>query len=400
MRKVGNTLTPVDRPRDTRLSCDEVVIVVGGTPWDDQNIWYPERHVAMHLARRIPVLWVDPPASVVSARRRAVAGRTLRDGSLSRMGPNMWRVSAITVPGVSRPVLRDIASWQARRAVRQAARTIGARVRATIVATLDDMLDVVPQSRRVFYATDDFVAGAALTGMSERWLAKLESRQLQESDLVIAVSGELRRKWATRHRNIVVVPNGCDVERFATADSAPVPDDVRLPSPIAGYVGLMSARVDLSMLERVADSGVSLLLVGPRQPTYDITKMQPLLDRANVQWVGPKRFQDIPSYLRVIDVGLTPYTQSDFNRACSPLKTVEYLAAGRPVVASDLPAHRELKTPHVAIAATADEFAALTSTFLARGVYPEQAAERRAFAGKHSWSEQADRISRAIGLDC
>ena len=68
---------------------------------------------------------------------------------------------------------------------------------------------------------------------------------------------------------------------------------------------------------------------------------------------APRQFQELPSYLRVIDVGLTPYSQSDFNRASFPLKTLEYLAAGRPVVASDLPANRWLDTSHVSIAADA-----------------------------------------------
>src|SRR5512132_3603441 len=126
----------------------------------------------------------------------------------------------------------------------------------------------------------------------------------------------------------------------------------------------MSDRIDLAMLDAVASSGVSLLLVGPRQATFEIAKLDRLLSLPNVQWVGPKEFQELPSYLRVIDVGLTPYTQSDFNRASFPLKTLEYLAAGRPVVASDLPAHRWLNTPHVSIARTPREFAEHTRSLL------------------------------------
>ena len=62
----------------------------------------------------------------------------------------------------------------------------------------------------------------------------------------------------------------------------------------------------------------SLLLVGPRQATFEIAKLDRLLASPNVQWVGAKNFQELPSYLRVIDVGLTPYSQSDFNRASFP----------------------------------------------------------------------------------
>jgi teichuronic acid biosynthesis glycosyltransferase TuaH len=362
-------------------------------------MWHTERHVAMHLAARIPVLWVDPPASVLYSRRSSAVLRTLRQSRLRRIEPNIWRVSPITVPGVSRPILRDVSSWQARRSARQAAVSLGARVRATIVASFTDMLDIADGSRRVFYATDDFVAGASLMGVSAPWLEKMERRQLQNADVVIAVSAELQRKWATRHEDIVVVPNGCDAERFAMTDQAPLPQDVRLPAPIAGYVGLMSERVDLRMLERVADTGISLLLVGPRQPTFDITKMRPLLARDNVQWVGRKHFEEIPSYLRVTRVGLTPYTQTAFNRGSAPLKTIEYLAAGRPVVATDLPSHRDLNTSHVVTARTPDEFALLTSRALAERDSPERVAARRAFAQQHSWCQRTTEIARAIGLD-
>ena len=77
-------------------------------------------------------------------------------------------------------------------------------------------------------------------------------------------------------------------------------------------------------------------------PTFDPERMEALIARPNVHWLGTKPFAELPSYLGAIDVGLTPYAQSAFNRASFPLKTLEYLAAGRPAVASDLPAHRWL----------------------------------------------------------
>ena len=100
-----------------------------------------------------------------------------------------------------------------------------------------------------------------------------------------------------------MIPNGCEAEHFATADSAPPPQDVHLEGPVAGFIGHMSERIDLAMLEAVAASGVSLLLVGPRQKTFEIAKLECLLALPNVQWVGPKEFGELPSYLRVIDVG-------------------------------------------------------------------------------------------------
>ena len=82
-------------------------------------------------------------------------------------------------------------------------------------------------------------------------------------------------------------------------------------------VGQLSARIDLRYLEAIAGADVSLLLVGPRQPGFEPERVARLLARDNVQWVGPKPFESLPSYLRMIDVGLTPYALSDFNRRAS-----------------------------------------------------------------------------------
>jgi teichuronic acid biosynthesis glycosyltransferase TuaH len=114
--------------------------------------------------------------------------------------------------------------------------------------------------------------------------------------------------------------------------------------------------------------------------------------------VGRKDFDEMPSYYRVIDVGLTPYAQSEFNRASFPLKTLEYLAAGRPVVGSDLPAHRWLDTPHVTIARAPDECAMQTQALLDTPRTPEAVRSRRAFAAGHSWEERTSEIVQLLDL--
>jgi teichuronic acid biosynthesis glycosyltransferase TuaH len=383
---------------DNQLSArgDGLIVMIAGTSWD--GIWHSERHVAMHLAERRRVLWVDPQMSAMTALRDRSNLKALREARLREVAPNIVRLTPVTVPGVSRPVLRDIALRQAQRAVRRAVRDLGATVHTTIVASLNDMLDAVPTGQRVFYGTDDFVAGAKLMGTDAAWLERLERRQLERADIVIAISEELRDKWSAYHGNVVVIGNGCDADRFATADEAASPADVDLPGPIAGFVGHMSDRIDLEMLEAVADTGASLLLVGPRQPSFEIAKMDALIARPNVTWVGPKGFRELPSYLGAISVGLTPYRQSAFNRASMPLKTLEYLAAGRPVVASDLPAHRALDTRHVSIAGNAAEFAERTQALLSRPAGADEAAERRALGMQHSWAARTADIARVLGI--
>lgn len=376
-------------PADGKLT-----VVVAGTSWD--GVWQSERHLAMQLADRGPVLWVDPQMSHLSPLRDPSARRALREERLRPVAPNLLRLTPVTVPGVTRPVLRDVAGREARRAVRRAVGRIGLPVGMTIVASLNDMLDVVPCDVSVFYGTDDYVAGARLMGTDPSWLQRCTERQLERADVVIATSQVLAERWSEHRGDIHVIPNGCDYERLSRADDARPPGDVELPGPIAGFIGHLSERIDLDMLDAVADDGTSLLLVGPRQPTFEIAKLDTLIARPNVQWVGAKQFSELPSYLRVIDVGLTPYSQSSFNRASFPLKTLDYLAAGRPVVVSDLPAHHWLDTDHVHIATTASDFAAMTAELISAPRGAGVAHECRSVGARNSWASRAEDIA-ALG---
>ncbi len=116
----------------------------------------------------------------------------------------------------------------------------------------------------------------------------------------------------------------------------------------------------------------------------------------------------VPAYLAAIDVGVTPYADSAFNRASFPLKTLEYLAAGRPVVSTDLPGARWLledlasvdPAPEqvLSLAGGPAEMVAAVRRMTARPGGPALAARCRSFAARHSWGRRADALAAAIGL--
>ena len=154
-----------------------LVVMVPGNAWDGNRLG--QHHLATHLAERAHVLWVDPPISYLTPLNDEAAAATLREDRLRPVAPGITRLSPVTVPGVTRPVLRELAQHQARRAVRRAVARLGGPVHSTIVASLHDMLDVVPGAQRVFFGTDDYVAGAALMGTDPRWLAQIKACRQQ-----------------------------------------------------------------------------------------------------------------------------------------------------------------------------------------------------------------------------
>jgi teichuronic acid biosynthesis glycosyltransferase TuaH len=233
-------------------------------------------------------------------------------------------------------------------------------------------------------------------GLRESVLRRAEARQLRKATDVLAVSPELRARWSRPGREPLLMTNGCDVETFARTDAATRPTDLQLEGPVAGVIGQITARIDLRLLEAVAESGCGVLLVGPIDPSFEPIAMRRLLRLPNVQAVGQRPFDQLPSYLGAIDVGLTPYVDSAFNRASFPLKTLEYLAAGRPVVSTDLPAARWLDTDLIRVASTPAAFTAATRAAAAEARTPTAVQARRAFARTHSWERRGDELARLV----
>ena len=375
---------------------DDLTVVCAGTSWD--GIWFPEKHIADRLTAYGPVLWVDPPVSPLSPRRNPDAAGALAGPRLRLIRPGLARLTPVVLPGMRRRGMERVTELLVRRALRSAAAALGGTVRAVVIACPDVLFGECGEQLRVVYATDDFVAGAALMGVGGAQVRRNERRLAGQADLVVGVSQSLVDHWSALGRSAVLVANGCDDSLFAATDEAPVPGDVDLPGPIAGFIGHLSDRIDLALLEAVAATGRSLLLVGPRQPTFELGRMERLLGLPNVRWVGPKPFESLPSYMRVIDVGLTPYAGSAFNQASFPLKTLEYLAGGRGVVATDLPAVRWLDSPLITVASEPGEYAAAVLRALEEPRTPALVAERRALARRHSWSARTAEFAAVLGI--
>lgn len=164
-------------------------------------------------------------------------------------------------------------------------------------------------------------------------MRKIVARNLSAADVVAAVTPvllESLNKTASFSRGIVF-PNGCP-------EISPR-GEVRRRREI-GLFGQLNERLDLEILEQLQLSGVRILVAGPRTDTDKAfgSKLTRFLESENVQWVGAVSSTELQQYLARVSVGITPYADTEFNRSSFPLKTLEYLAAGVPVVATSSPA--------------------------------------------------------------
>ena len=213
------------------------------------------------------------------------------------------------------------------------------------------------------------------------------------------MSAEAGARWLADGREVHVIPNGCDVEHFARTDSAPPPDDVALAHPIAGVIGHLSPRIDASLLAAVADDGMSLLLVGPASPSVGLGGLDNVLARPNVAWVGPKTYEELPSYLHAMDVGLVPYVDDAFNRAKLPAEDTR-VPRGRQAGRRDRPPRDPLLAADgISLASSPAEFAAAVHDAATAPGDPAAIASRRAVAADSSWDSRVAELARLLGLD-
>ncbi len=375
-----------------------LIVVCAGTSWS--GVKGSDHHIATELTRYATVLWVDPPVSFLTpVHRRQDVGIVpwprLRPGI-----PGLVRLTPTAMPGHSRPGINATTGFLVRRQIRWALEKLGATATAVIACSLDDVLTGWgPEVVRVLYGTDDYAAGAELMGMSRRALLRSERRQLANADVVVAISQVLVERWSGMGARVHLIPNGVQTDAYGNLEAVSPASDVSLPRPVAGLVGHLSARIDMAVLEAIADSDCSLLLVGPYSPAWEPERFAALIRKERVQWVGRRSFEELPRYLRCMDVGLTPYADIAFNRASFPLKTLEYLAAGLPAVSSDLPATKWLESDLVRIANGPEEFVRAVKEAAAGTSDARLIRRRREFAETHSWRRRADDLAAAMGLN-
>jgi len=226
--------------------------------------------------------------------------------------------------------------------------------------------------------------------MSPAYLHAAREKNLAHADIVLAVTQDLADTLRRGERPPVVFPNGCDFHRFDRIAEVQRADDVVLPPPIAGVIGQFNARTDLDMLSAVQERGISLLLVGPRSfaSTEADARFEDFVQRDGVQWIDRVPSERVIGYLRCLSVGLTPYADSTFNRRSFPLKTLEYLAAGIPVVCTDVAPLTGFDRRFVHAAATPEAFAAATTD----AMVPMDREDVRRSVEAFDWSRRAGEL--------
>jgi UDP-galactopyranose mutase len=225
-----------------------------------------------------------------------------------------------------------------------------------------------------------------------------EQQLLERADVVFTGGPSLYRAKQGRHPNVHLFPSSVDVEHFRQAlNGLPEPEDqAHLPHPRLGYFGVIDERIDRPLLAHMAASHPEwhVIMIGPT------VKIAPaaLPQAPNLHYLGQRAYDALPAYLAGWEVCLLPFARNAATRFISPTKTLEYMAAERPIVSTPITDVQEPYGAIVHVGDTPEAFVVACERALASS--PNEHVRRservRAVLEKTSWDATAAAMRRLI----
>jgi len=258
------------------------------------------------------------------------------------------------------------------------------------------MIGACGEDMAVYDCVDDYPS-LAFYDTAEKALAHAgDQAAATGSAVVFTTTSTLFRRHSALNPNVHLVGNVGDYAHFegAVDRSIAARDASGLPRPVIGFAGrFMTGKIDFALIDASArrHPDWTILLIGPAddEALRDLGRLTRL---DNVSWLGHRPYEGLPGYVAAFDVGLCPYQWNDWMRGGFPLKVYEYLAAGKPIVASGNP-DLEGMAPDVVLARGPDEFvAAIENALLYRG--PEDVERRRRLARQNTWESRTEQVLR------
>ena len=386
------------------------IIIVGQQPWDVE-IGSNCKNLAIEFSTHNRVLYVNSALDRITYLKNKAQPRIQkrvavikgRQSGLEAISKNMWTlypdcmVESITWLK-SRPLfnfLNRINNKKFADSIQRAAQKLG--FKDVILFNDNDMFrsfylkEFLNPSVSIYYSRD-YMLGV------DYWKfhgSKLEPKLIAKSDICVANSTYLADYCRRYNSMSYYVGQGCDLSLFTSNAQSTIPLDVAsIPHPIVGYVGaLQSIRLDIETLIAIAEkrNDWSIVLVGPEDEVFKSSKLHGI---KNVYFTGGKPPAELPNYIRGFDVCINPQIVNEVTIGNYPRKIDEYLAMGKPVVATRTPA-MTIFDRFTYLAENREGYVELIEKAISEDCAKLQ-EERTRFASSHTWENNVGEIYKAI----
>jgi len=375
------------------------IIITGIQSWDIE-IGSNCKNIALEFAKNNRVLYVNAPLDRMTKWRNAADPlvkkridmlRTKAD-DVVKVSENLWnlfpRTTLESINGLPFKTLfrylNRINNKRFARQIKKAAKRLG--FKDYILFTDSDMFrsfylkELLSPKLLCYYTRDNLLA----VGFWQKHGYDFEPALMAKSDLVCANSTYLTMLASKYNPNSFYVGQGCDLSLYDKTKLTAVPEDLApIQKPVIGYTGaLYTLRLDVEILLHIAITKPlwNLVLIGPEDDTFRTSELHQL---SNVHFLGNKDPEELPAYIHGFDVAINPQKLNEVTRGNYPRKIDEYLALGKPTVATKTEA-MSIFVDHTYQATNALEFVQFIDLALSENTVKMETA-REAFAREHSW---------------
>jgi len=388
------------------------IIMISLKPWDNETGSCCKQYARVLNSQGNRILFVNrvlDRMSAIRSRKDPKIRRRLdslhgRRASLEEVAPDLWvfdppvvleSINKIPFAGVY-DLLNRVNNRRLANAINKATTQLGFKNTVLFIENeflrafyLDRMLNDVDKT--IYYIRDYLPSQAYFKRHGQR----LEPQLMKRMDVIIANSSYLMKYAGKSNPQSYFVGQGCDLRIFS-GDGYALPADMKdIPRPIIGYTGaILTTRLDIGLIRTIAHTRKdwSIVMVGPEDDKFRESDLHGL---PNVYFLGRKRPDELPGYVYHFDVCMNPQAVNEMTVGNYPLKIDEYLAMGKPVVATRTEA-MEMFSEFVLLGDTAEDYVANIQAVLSAGEDPGRVKARKEFAGGHTWESCVQRLNEAF----
>lgn len=387
------------------------IVIIGIQPWDIE-IGSNCKNIALEFSKENRVLYVNPPMDRITRMKQKKDVRIQKRiqiakgqiPAIEKIGDNLWNLypKKITesINWINSHGIFKILNKRNARVFSNDIKSAITQLEFTDFILFNDssmflglhLKELLQPKVYAYYMRDYLVKVPYWQKHGER----IEPQVVQKADVLTTNSDFFAAFGLQYNPNSFMVGQGCDVSHFSDEDDAiKIPSEFKdIPFPVIGYVGsLTTLRLDISLLEHIANQrkNWSVVLVGPEDEDF---KKSSLHNLPNVYFLGRKEGSELPNYVKGFDVAMNPQLTNNLTIGNYPRKIDEYLAMGKPIIATKTKAMEMFKDV-VYLGTTKDEYIDLIDKALTEN--SEELAKKRIHVAKsHTWTNNVSAIYNAI----
>ncbi len=386
-------------------------IVFGLQPWD-LNIASTCKYTALEMSANNRVLFVNPPlqrslllrhrnSPSVQKRIRIMKGE---EPDLVQISDTMWvlypRTVVESINWIKSNCIFDFFNRVNNKRYAKNIKEASDKLNFSDVIMFDDNSMIMGYYLKEFLKPDLFIYllrdAVTLVSYHARHGSRLQPKIIAKADFAVTNSNFFMEYAKKTNPRSYMIGQGCDLTMYNDKDGKlQGPDDlVHIKKPVIGYVGFLTEiRLDIKVLEYIAEQKPewSLVLVGPEDDAFKNSKLHQM---DNVYFLGRKDPTELAAYIKGFDVALNPQIVNEITDVNYPLKIDEYLAMGKPTVATKT-TFMEYFKDHTYLPSNQEEYVEAIDRALKEDS-PELRKERIDVATEHTWENFVKKIYKYI----